>query len=104
MGQSDCALEMAEAPEGAKLPGSGRAETGGPPCWSSGAQRRGPKAGRLAGRHPGSRPAARAQVPRLEWMSSVDVSRSKPRPWMGLELVAAAGRVQEEAHPEGAHG
>lgn len=36
MGQSDRALGMAEAPEGAKLPGSGRAETEAPRAGAAG--------------------------------------------------------------------
>lgn len=36
MGQSDCALGMAEAPEGAELPGSGRAETEAPRAGAAG--------------------------------------------------------------------
>lgn len=84
---------------GAKFLGSGRGRKGGPRAEAVHTFQ-GNKGGLARGELVG-KPAARAEVPRLDRLSCVDISRSKRKPQMGAELIAAAGRVREEEHPGG---
>lgn len=81
---------------GAKFLGSGRGREEGPRAEAVHTFQ-GIKSGLARGELEG-KPAARAEVPRLDRPSRVDTSRSKLKPQMGAELIAAAGRVREEEH------